>query len=51
MGIASADEKGFIGEGPQHRVPRQGVSVAKFDVTRGEWKAFVDATSRPTSIG
>jgi formylglycine-generating enzyme required for sulfatase activity len=51
MGIASADEKGFIGEGPQHRVRVRSFSVAKFDVTRGEWKAFVDATSRPTSIG
>lgn len=51
MGAGSGDAKGFIGENPQHKVRVKSFSVAKFDVTRGEWKAFADATSRTTTTG
>jgi formylglycine-generating enzyme required for sulfatase activity len=51
MGAGSSDLKGFIGEGPQRRVNVRTFSAAKFDVTRGEWKAFVQATSRGTDTG
>ena len=51
MGAGSGDAKGFIGESPQHKVRVKSFSIAKFDVTRGEWKAFADATSRTTTTG
>src|ERR1700730_9995655 len=53
MGAGSDDAKGFVGnqEVPQHRVSIKSFSVSKFDITRGEWKTFVDATSRSTSPG
>jgi formylglycine-generating enzyme required for sulfatase activity len=51
MGAGSGDAKGFIEEGPQHRVEVKALSVSMFDVTRGEWKSFVEATSRPISTG
>ncbi len=51
MGAGSDDEKGFVEEGPRHQVRIWSFSISKFDVTRGEWKTFVDATSRPASIG
>lgn len=51
MGASSEDAKGFIEEGPQHDVGIKGFAVSKFDITRGEWKAFVHATSRVTGPG
>lgn len=51
MGAGSEDEKGFIEESPRHQVRIKGFSISKFDVTRGEWKSFVDATSRTTATG
>jgi formylglycine-generating enzyme required for sulfatase activity len=51
MGAGNTDTKGFIDEGPQHRVSLKGFSISKFDITRGEWKTFVEATSRATSQG
>jgi formylglycine-generating enzyme required for sulfatase activity len=51
MGAGSADGKGFIEERPQHRVSLKSFFVPKFDITRGEWKTFVEATSRTTSPG
>jgi formylglycine-generating enzyme required for sulfatase activity len=53
MGAGSDDAKGFVGnqEVPQHRVSIKSFSLSKFDITRGEWKTFVDATSRSTSPG
>jgi formylglycine-generating enzyme required for sulfatase activity len=51
MGAGSADAKGFIEEGPQHRVSIKSFSLSKFDITRGEWRTFVDTTSRTTSTG
>jgi formylglycine-generating enzyme required for sulfatase activity len=51
MGASSDDAKGFLEEGQPHRVHIRSFSISKFDVTRGEWKAFVEATSRTTSKG
>jgi formylglycine-generating enzyme required for sulfatase activity len=51
MGAGSADAKGFIKEGPQHRVRIKSLSVSRFDITLGEWKSFVNATSRSTNTG
>lgn len=38
-------------EGPQHRVTIQGFAAGKFDVTRGQWAAFVAASKRATPLG
>jgi formylglycine-generating enzyme required for sulfatase activity len=38
-------------EGPQRRVSIKPFAIAKFDVTRGQWREFVDATKRPISFG
>lgn len=51
MGAGVSDANGFIGEGPQRKVMIRGFAVGKFDVTRAEWKAFVDATGRSTAEG
>ncbi|MGI4755812.1 MAG: formylglycine-generating enzyme family protein [Janthinobacterium lividum] len=51
MGASGSEAKGFLEEVPQHRVHIKSFAVAKFDLTRGEWKDFVHATSRPTSLG
>jgi formylglycine-generating enzyme required for sulfatase activity len=51
MGAGSSEDKGFIEEGPQHRVSISSMSVSRFDITRGEWKAFVAATARKTESG
>jgi formylglycine-generating enzyme required for sulfatase activity len=47
-----ADEPGFFMiEGPQRRVSIRQFAAGKFDVTRGEWAAFVLATKRFTPAG
>lgn len=38
-------------EGPQHRVAIRSFAAGRFDVTRGEWRAFAAATRRPTVSG
>ncbi|MBL7699041.1 MAG: formylglycine-generating enzyme family protein [Chitinophagaceae bacterium] len=38
-------------EGSQRVVNVQQFAVGKFDITRGQWAAFVSATKRPTSMG
>src|SRR5690606_39019855 len=38
-------------EGPQRVVTIKQFAVGKFDITRGEWAAFVSATNRPTRGG
>lgn len=49
---APEDEPGrAAGEGPQRRVAVRGFALGKFDVTRGQWAAFVAATKRPTLGG
>jgi formylglycine-generating enzyme required for sulfatase activity len=51
MGAGVSDPKGFISEHPQRQVSVRKLSVARFDVTRGEWKAFVQATAGRTEVG
>ena len=38
-------------EGPQHLVSVHRFALGKYDVTRGEWRAFVQATGRSTTNG
>jgi formylglycine-generating enzyme required for sulfatase activity len=38
-------------EGPQRSVRIASFALAKFDVTRGQWKQFVEATKRPVAAG
>jgi formylglycine-generating enzyme required for sulfatase activity len=38
-------------EGPRHAVRVRSFALGQFDVTRGEWAAFVTATHRPTTMG
>ena len=38
-------------EGPQHEVRIRAFAIAKTDVTRGQWRAFVRATRRATVAG
>src|SRR6476659_6572344 len=38
-------------EGPQHRVTIRRFAAGKFDVTRGQWAAFVADTKRATPFG
>jgi formylglycine-generating enzyme required for sulfatase activity len=47
------DEPGriFLEEGPLRRVSVGQFAVGKFDVTRGQWAAFVSATNRETRAG
>lgn len=51
MGAGKADKPGFIDETPQHSVTVRSFAVMKFDVTRKEWAAFADATSRSIDQG
>jgi len=47
-----ADEKGrYVDEEPRRRISIQQFAAGKFDVTRGEWTAFVAATKRETARG
>ncbi|HTF43597.1 MAG TPA: SUMF1/EgtB/PvdO family nonheme iron enzyme, partial [Terriglobales bacterium] len=47
---ASEPERDDI-EGPQRQVSVRQFAVGKFDVTRGQWAAFVRATTRRTAGG
>jgi formylglycine-generating enzyme required for sulfatase activity len=49
---APDDEPGrYPEEGPAHPVRIRPFALGRFDVTRGEWSAFVKATGRPTVKG
>lgn len=49
---APADELGsFVEEGPQRRVSIRQFAMGKFDLTRGQWAAFVSATKHGTTEG
>jgi hypothetical protein len=49
---APADEPGrYPEDGDPHRVRVGAFAIGKFDVTRGEWAAFVHATNRATTKG
>ena len=49
---APKDEPGFYDEdGPQRTVKIHQFAAGKFDVTKGQWSAFVAATDRPTVEG
>lgn len=47
MGSPSSEENRSKDEGPQHTVRIKSFALAKYDVTRGQWAAFVAATARP----
>lgn len=51
MGSPASEPGRWEAEGPQRRVHIQQFAVGKFHVTRGEWAAFVSATSRETTGG
>uniref|UniRef100_UPI0013D13600 SUMF1/EgtB/PvdO family nonheme iron enzyme n=1 Tax=Enterobacter hormaechei TaxID=158836 RepID=UPI0013D13600 len=38
-------------EGPLKKISIRKIAVSKFDITRGQWAAFVKATNRPTIGG
>ena len=38
-------------EGPQKKINIQKFAAGKFDITRGQWAAFVKASNRPTTQG
>lgn len=49
---ALANEPGYNDmEGPQHHVTVRSFAAGTFDVTRGQWAAFVSATGRETHRG
>lgn len=49
---APPDEPGyFVIEGPQHKVRVKSFAAGKFDVTRGQWAAFVADTKRAAGTG
>jgi formylglycine-generating enzyme required for sulfatase activity len=43
-----ASEAGRFDDEPQHEVSVASFAIAKYPVTRGQWRAFVTATHRPT---
>lgn len=51
IGSPASEPGRFDEEGPQRQVNVRRFAAGKFDVTRGEWAAFVSATSRPTRAG
>ena len=51
MGSPASEPGRIHQEGPQRRVTVRQFAVGKFDVTRGQWRAFVEATHRSTSEG
>ena len=51
MGDPIVDREAVIQDGPQRKVSVHALAVGKFDVTRGDWAVFVNATSRPTADG
>jgi formylglycine-generating enzyme required for sulfatase activity len=51
MGSPASELGRYDGEEPQRRVSIRQFAVGKFDVTRGQWAAFVSATNRSTAPG
>ena len=51
MGSPASEPGRYDEEGPQRRVSIRRFAVGKFDVTRGQWAAFVSGTKRGTSKG
>jgi formylglycine-generating enzyme required for sulfatase activity len=51
MGSPANEPGRYDVEGPQRSVSIRQFAVGKFDVTRGQWAAFVSATNRPTTEG
>ena len=51
MGSPESEKGRDVIEGPQHAVTIRRFAAGKYDVTRGEWRAFVAATHRPTVGG
>jgi formylglycine-generating enzyme required for sulfatase activity len=51
MGSPASEQGRDAIEGPQHKVTIGRFAVGKYDVTRGEWRAFVEATGRGTRSG
>jgi formylglycine-generating enzyme required for sulfatase activity len=51
MGSPANEASRYGEEGPQRRVTIRQFAVGKFDVTRGQWAAFVSATKRRTTEG
>lgn len=51
MGSPASESGRFVDEGPQRKVHISQLAVAKFDVTRGQWAAFVSVTNRSTIGG
>jgi len=49
MGSPASEPGRFEEEGPQRRVTIRKFAAGKFDVTKGEWAAFMSATKRATS--
>lgn len=47
MGSPDSETNRTEDEGPQHAVHIKSFAIAKYDVTRGQWAAFVAATGRP----
>ena len=51
MGCSANDSGCFPEEGPSHLVAIQQFAAGKFDITRGQWAAFVALTNRTTKGG
>jgi formylglycine-generating enzyme required for sulfatase activity len=51
MGSPASEQGRDAIEGPQRKVRIHRFAAGKYDVTRGEWRAFVAATHRPTISG
>jgi formylglycine-generating enzyme required for sulfatase activity len=51
MGSPGGEKGRDVIEGPQRAVRIRSFAVGKYDVTRGEWRAFVAATHRSTANG
>jgi formylglycine-generating enzyme required for sulfatase activity len=51
MGSPSGEPGHYDEEGPQRLVKIHSFAVSKYDVTRGQWTAFVKASHRATSKG
>ena len=51
MGSPSGESGRSEEEGPQRKVTIRQFAAGKFDITRGQWAAFVSATSRVTKEG
>ena len=49
IGSPESEKGRDVIEGPRHAVPR--FAAGKYDVSRGEWRAFAAATHRPTISG